>query len=74
MDGREDFWINFEFVEFFGGWLEDFVGEREDLVLRRGFCCGGGNWGICWGFCWVVLGFGMYLLGCIGYVFGFRIG
>ena len=30
--------------------------------------------GICWGFYWVVLGFGMYLLGCIGYVFGFRIG
>ena len=61
MDGTMKTGINFEFVEFFGGWLEDFVGEREDLGLRRGFCWGGGKLGICWGF----------LLGCIGvwYVF-----
>ena len=35
--GGRNFGINFEFVEFFGGWLEDFVGEVENWEIWRGF-------------------------------------
>ena len=45
--GGRNFGINFEFVEFFGGWLEDFVGEVENWEIWRGFCLGGvklGDW------------------------------
>ena len=60
--------INFELVEKFWGFVGNWEVEREDLVLRRGILFGRRKLGICWDFCWVVLGFGMYLLGCIGLV------